>query len=189
MVPRYALPAGAAALLLPLVIAYRLHRRAPLVVMVVFVLGAVPDWTNREFDPGLREMAKYLEQQVDQRTEAVVLTMDTTIYPGWEDSERLGFQYYRMRNVPLEELYLRADGVTATNAILQDPRGLYLVVLWADPFPILEAAGRRAVPIVHAGRSYSRLHFPPYRLVRVAPIPPSFAPKQTSKSPKVKKSK
>jgi hypothetical protein len=81
-----------------------------------------------------------------------------------------------MPNVPLEELLLEADGVTPRNAILQDPRGLYMVVLWADPFPILKAAGRQPVSIIHDGRPYSRLLFTPYRLIRVAPLPvgPTF---------------
>ncbi|MGB2986720.1 MAG: glycosyltransferase family 39 protein [Phycisphaerae bacterium] len=171
MVARYALPAAVPALLFPLIVAFRLDRRAPVILMLVFVIGTAPAWVNREFGPGLRELAMYLEEYVDPEREAVVVIMDATIQPGWEDSGRLGFQYYPMENVPIEELLLNPDGLTARNSILEDPRGLYLVMLWADPFPVLEAAGRQALPIVHEGRSYSQLLFTPYRLVRVAPIP------------------
>jgi hypothetical protein len=176
MVARYALPAAVPALLLPLVMAHRLDRRAPLLIMAVFAITALPGSLARRFDPGLRELAQYLAKRVDPNTDVVVVTMDQTIYPGWEDSERLGFLYYPMPNVPLEELLLEADGVTPRNAILQDPRGLYMVVLWADPFPILKAAGRQPVSIIHDGRPYSRLLFTPYRLIRVAPLPvgPTF---------------
>ena len=69
----------------------------------------------------------------------------------------------------LEELHLDADGVAALNEVLRDPRGLYLVVLGADPLAVLDAAGRQSVSIVIEGRSYTQLLFAPYRLVRVAP--------------------
>ena len=126
-----------------------------------------PQWRT---DPGLRELAAYLQENVDPETEAAVLTLDAGVYPDWEDSERLIFDYYPINGVPVEELRLAADNVTAKNDILKDPRGLYLIVLWADPFPILEAAGRQPVPFQINGQSYSRLLFTPYRLVRVAPL-------------------
>jgi len=170
MVPRYALPASVPALLLPLIMAYRLDRRAPLLIMLVFVWASTPDWSDRQVDPGLRELAAFLNDQVDRQSEAVVLTIDNTIYPGGEDSERLGFQYYPMDNVPVTELYLESDGITPKNRALEDPRGLYLVVLWADPFPILQAAGREDLSIWYEGDSYSQLPFTPYRLVRVASL-------------------
>ncbi|UCC30207.1 MAG: glycosyltransferase family 39 protein [Phycisphaerales bacterium] len=170
MVARYGLPAAAPALLIPLVIACRWDRRGPLIIAVVFVIGAAPHWLIREHAPGFRELAAYLEKHVDPESEAAVLIIDNTVYPGWEDSERLGFQYYPMKGVPVEELRLNPDGLAAEDSILKDPRGLYLIALWADPFLILEAAGRQAVPFQIDRLSYSRLLFAPYRLVRVAPL-------------------
>ena len=169
LVPRYALPAAVPAILIPLLMANRFHRLAPTIVMVVFILGALPSWTDREVDPGIREMVVFLEENMDAQREAVVLTLDNTIYPGWEDSERIIFDYYPLRDAAVVELRLGPDGVTDVNQTLADPRGLWVIVLWADPFPVLEAAGRRPIPIELEGRSYSQLNFPPYRLVRVAP--------------------
>ena len=169
MVARYALPAAVPALLFPLVIAHRLDRRIPLVIAAVFAAAVIPDRLVPQVPPGFREMRTYLQQHVDPNRELVVLTIDNTIYPGWEDSERLGFDYYPLHGVPVAELRLEPDGVTASNDILEDPRGMYLIVLWADPFPILEAAGRVPLDIVHDGESFSQLPFEPYRLVRVAP--------------------
>lgn len=68
-------------------------------------------------------------------------------------------------------MHLGPDGVTAMNDILRDPRAMYLVVLWADPFAILKTAGRRPELFTIDGRTYSQLLFSPYRLVRVAPLP------------------
>lgn len=172
MVARYALPASVPAILFPLIVADRLHPRAPLLIALVFMAAAIPGLLGREVQPGLREMAAYLQETVDPEREMVVLTIDNTIYPGWHDSERLGFRYYPLENVPQAELQLDPDGVTAKNSTLEDPRGFYMVVLWANPFPILEAAGREPVPIFYEGSSYSQLLFTPYRLVRVAPITP-----------------
>lgn len=178
MIARYALPAAIPAMLIPLVVAHRLDRRAPLVIMVAFMLAATPDWMTRGYAregpsvtrdaPGLRELSRYLQEHVDPDHEAAVLTLDATIVSGWEDSERLAFVYYPMEGVPLEELRLNPDNMTAQNDVLQDPRGLWLIVLWCDPFPVLEAAGREPLPIIDEGRSYSQLLFTPYRLVRVA---------------------
>jgi uncharacterized membrane protein len=178
MVARYALPAAVPALLLPLIMSYRLDRRAPMVILVAFVVGYAPQWVIRESEPGLREMLRYVDERIDQEKELAVLVIDNTIYPGWEDSERLVFEYYPMHRAPIEELYLASDGVSAKNPILEDPRGMYLIVLWADPFPILEKAGRKAVPIKLDGRSYSQLLFDPYRLVQVAPLENGHAPTQ-----------
>ena len=170
MVARYALPAGIPALLFPMVIAYRIHRRVPLIVLVVLGLASFPDWADRQVTPGFREMASFLREHVEGDNELVVLTIDHTTFPGWEDSERLGFRYYPITDLPLAELHLESDGVTAKNNVLRDPRGMYLIVLWADPFPILEAAGREPLDIVLEGQSFAQLAFEPYRLVRVAPM-------------------
>lgn len=171
VVARYALPAAVPAILFPLTIAYRLDRRAPMVVMFVFALASAPQWLDRTVEPGFRELTAYLQRQADPNTEAVVLTIDSTVYPGWEESERLGFAYYPLRDVPVRELRLGADNVTAVSDALEDPRGLYLIVLWADEDAIVSAAGRKPVPIVIGGVSFSRLLFEPYRLMRIAPEP------------------
>ena len=170
MVARYALPAAIPALLIPLIVAQRLHRLAPLVIAVVFVVGSAPSWMNREVNVGLRELAQFLVEHVDPDRELVILTMDNTIYAGWEDSERLGFRYYPVPGLPVSELYLEPDGVTARNDVLKDPRGLYLIVLWADELKIIESAGRRIVPITIDGVELSRLLFEPYRLIHIAPL-------------------
>ncbi len=170
MVARYALPASVPAILLPLILADRWRRWAPLGVAAVFVLAALSTGLAREINPGFRELAAYLQEHIDRDTEMVVLTIDDTIYPGWEDSERLEFQYYPLHDVPLTVLHLDPDGVTARNDTLKDPRGLYLVVLWADPFAVIRMAGRQSIDIVYRGQSYSQLLFEPYRLVRVAAV-------------------
>lgn len=180
MIARYALPAGVPAILIPLIMAHRLDCRAPVVLMLVFVLATAPDWISRGYasqippqwrnDPGLRELAAYLHENVNPQTEAAVLTLDATIYPEWEDSERLVFDYYPIEGVPIEELRLATDNITAENDVLRDPRGLYLIVLWADEMRIVEAAGRKIVSFEIEGRSYDRLLFTPYRLVHVAPL-------------------
>ena len=170
MVARYALPAAIPALLIPLIVAQPLHRLAPLVIAVGFAVGSAPSWMNREVNVGLREFAQFLVEHVDPDRELVILTMDNTIYAGWEDSERLGFRYYPVPGLPVSELYLEPDGVTARNDVLQDPRGLYLIVLWADELKIIESAGRRIVPITIEGVELSRLLFEPYRLVHIAPL-------------------
>ncbi len=169
MVARYALPAAVPALFFPLVIAHRLDRRIPLVIAAVFAVAVIPDRLAPQAPLGFREMRTYLEQHVDPDRELVVLTIDNTVNRGWEDSGRLGFDYYPLHDVPVAELRLESDGVTAGNDTLEDPRGMYLIVLWADPFPILKAAGRVPMAIIHDGEPFSQLPFEPYRLVRVAP--------------------
>ncbi len=170
MVARYALPAAVGALAIPLIVAARIHRYAPVVLMIIFIIGGAPQWLARDHSPGLRELAAYLQEEVDPESEAVVLTIDATIYPGWEDSERLVFDYYPITGIPIEELHLQPNNVTAKNDILKDPRGSYLIVLWADAMKIVEAAGRDIIPFEIEGQSYDRLLFTPYRLVHVAPL-------------------
>ncbi|MHC4695977.1 MAG: glycosyltransferase family 39 protein [Planctomycetota bacterium] len=176
MLARYALPAAVPALAVPLLVACRIDRWAGLVIALAFMLGTANDWLpqGRVALPGFRELSGYLNEHVDGTSEAtsmaVVLTIDNTTYPNWEDMERLGFEYYPLDGLPLYELHLAPDGVTAKNAILEDERTLYLVVLRADPFAVLEAAGRHAVPIEVNGVSFRQLLFSPYRLVKVAPL-------------------
>jgi hypothetical protein len=180
MIARYALPASVPAILIPLILAHRLDRRMPLIIVAVFALASAPEWITRGYasqeppqwrsDPGLRELAAYLTEHADPTNEVVVLTLDATIYPEWEDSERLVFDYYPIEGVPIEELRLGPDNITAENDILKDPRGLYLIVLWADEMAIVEAAGRQIVPFEIEDRSFDRLLFTPYRLVHIAPL-------------------
>ncbi len=171
MVTRYALPAAIPLLLVPLIVAHRIDRRSPLGVMLFFVLLSAPQWSDREVDPGLRELAAHLRQTVKPESEAVVLTFDATVYPGWEDSERLVFNYYSLGNLPLRQLRLGPDNVTDVNNVLQDPRGLWLIVLWTDEMAVVQRAGRRVLPFHIDGLELNRLLFTPYRLVHIAPRP------------------
>ena len=172
LVVRYALPASIPIILFPLFMSDRIHRHLPLTVAIVMALATAEVWVFRatEYKPGIREMAAFLRSDARRESEVVVLTIDNTTYPNWEDMERAIFQYYRLGSVPYAELHLADDGVTAKNDILEDPRGMLLVIGWADPFAILHKAGRTAVSIVVDGESYQQLSFDPYRLVRVAPI-------------------
>lgn len=172
MVERYALPAGIPAILLPLIVAHRLDRQLPVVILAIFAALGVRDWTQQrlEVDPGFRELSQYLAENVDPQRDSIVLTIDRKTHPEWDDAERLAFQYYPVKDNPIHELHLAPDGVTAMNDILRDPRGMYLVVLWADPFAILEAGGRKAELFAIEGQTYTQLLFSPYRLIRVAPI-------------------
>lgn len=172
MVERYALPAGIPAILLPLIVAHRLDRRLPVFILVVFAALGLREWTQTrlEVEPGFRELSQYLADTVDPKKDAIVLTIDRKTHPDWDDAERLAFQYYPAKNYPIEELHLAPDGVTAMNDIFRDPRGMYLVVLWADPFAILKAAGRMPELFTIEGQTYTQLLFSPYRLVRIAPM-------------------
>lgn len=172
LVARYALPAAVPALLLPLIVGHRLHRGAPLVILGLFVAGTAPNWINRSrvVEPGFRELTRYVQDHVDPEQAVVVLTLDEVNYPGWADMERLGFAYYPLNDRPIHELRVPAAGVPPDGAILEDPRALYVVVFRADILPVLAAAGRQVTPIRYEGESFSRLLFPPYRLIRVAPL-------------------
>ncbi len=176
MLARYALPAAVPALLIPLLVSHRLDRRAPLLLMVFFVVYSSPAWIEAatEYEPGFRELVQFLDDRVDPASEGVVLTIDNQTYPNWEDMERLAIQYYPLDGIEVQELHLGPDGVSPLNRILQeDPRLLYLVVMRADPLAILERAGRGALSITLDGQSYSQLPFAPYRLVLVAPARPN----------------
>jgi hypothetical protein len=169
MVARYALPGAVPMLLLPLVVAHRLDRRVPLVVMAVFIASAAPVWMGRTFEPGCREMVAYLNTHVDPEGGAVVLAIDSGRL-GWEEMERMPFRYYPLDDLSLLELPLRPNGRPVDDRVLTDPRTLYLVVFRSEPSEILAGTGRRIVPIVEKGLSYSQLLFAPYRLVVVAPL-------------------
>jgi hypothetical protein len=174
MITRYALPVAVPALLLPLIIGQRINRQLPLAVAVLFLFGTAPSWLKHglEVDPGFRELTEYVEQYIDPEGEAIVLTLDDVTYPDWKDMERLPLAYYPIGDRPVYELRVKRTGDPPTNSILQDPRALYLIVFRAEPLDMIEAAGREVTPIWHEGRSYSRLLFTPYRLLRVAPLAP-----------------
>jgi hypothetical protein len=173
MVPRYALPAGVFALLVPLLVASRIDRRAPMLASLAFIVGSAPTWTDRDVNPGVREMAAFLQERVNPETEIVVLTLDKTIYPEWADVEGIVFAYYPLQGLTVRALRLGRDGVSDENLALKDPRGMWLIVLWADPFLILERAGRTSLSIALEGESFTQLMFPPYRLVYIAPLQPN----------------
>jgi hypothetical protein len=98
MVARYALPAAAPAILLPLIVLHRLDRRLPLLVAGLFVIGTAPEWVTRidRVKPGFREMVAFLEEYADPQREAVVVVIERTTSPGWEEMDLLGFEYYRI---------------------------------------------------------------------------------------------
>lgn len=170
MVDRYALPSTVPALFIPLLIAHRVNARAPMAMMLIFVLSVLPQLSQRDYDPGLREMTSYLQQTADPQHDLVVFTMDPSIYPAWENSERLVFDYYPLKDISVSKLRMYPDGLSAASDVLNDPRRLYLIVLWADPFPILQAAQRKPEDFIINGHAFSQLSFPPYRLVKVAPM-------------------
>ena len=171
MVPRYALAAAVPLLLIPLLLAHRLDRRTPLLIMAFFVIGTAPAWLGRgAHPPGFREMASYLNEQLDPQADAVAVAIYDTSHPDVVECERLGFAYYPLERAEAYELWLGADSDGTHHAVLEDPRGLYLVVFEGDPEPLLEEAGRRILPFVINGEAFSRLYFTPYRLIRAAPL-------------------
>ncbi len=172
LVTRYALPAAIPALLLPILVADRIHPALAIILASLVIAIARPQWSQRVYDPGFREMTAYLQEHIVPDKELVVLTMDASIHPGWEDSERIAFNYYPLDGIEVSELRLGPDGISVQNDVLKDPRSMYMIVFWADPFPVLQAQGREPLPIRIDGREYSQLNFPPYRLVHVAPVTP-----------------
>jgi hypothetical protein len=170
MVPRYALAAAVPVLLIPLLLAHRLDQRTPLLIMAFFMIGTVPAWLGRgTHPPGFREMAAYLNDHVDPQAEAVAVAIYDTSHPDVVECERLGFNYYPLEHAAAHELWLGPDPEGTHRAVLEDPRGLYLVVFEGEPEPLLDRAGRQIQPFTLDGETYSRLFFKPYRLIRVAP--------------------
>jgi hypothetical protein len=174
MITRYALPAAVPAMLLPLVVCHRLDPRVPPLVALLFLLGTAPQWAAHglDVDQGFRELSRYVRQHVDPETEAVVLTLDDATSADWKDVERLALAYYPLADRPIYELPVTRARPPSEPSILQDPRTLYLIVFRAEPFQLIEQAGREVTPIKYDGTSYSRLLFAPYRLIRVAPLTP-----------------
>jgi len=196
MVNRYAIAASVPALMFPLVLAHRIDARLAVALALTFSAWGAHRWAEDrlEVEPGFRELSQYLSETVDPQRDAVVLTIDLRTHPEWADFEGLSFDYYPIRvkrepaavtgrgtqpdENPIEveprELRLGPDGVTPLDPeVLRDPRRLYMVVLWADPFEILKRAGREPEPFWFDDQSYSQLLFSPYRLVKVAPQRPA----------------
>jgi 4-amino-4-deoxy-L-arabinose transferase-like glycosyltransferase len=173
LVVRYALPAAVPLLLIPLVIYHRLDRRSPLILASVMVIASAPDWIDKatQYEPGIRELVEYVHKNAHPQDDLVVVTIDNTTHRNWQDMERAAFQYYSLEGLAHDELSIAADGVSPMNDILNDPRAMYLIVGWADPFAILSGAGRVPQPIFFDGESHSQLLFDPFRLVRVTPVP------------------
>jgi hypothetical protein len=104
MVARYALPAAVPAILLPLIVAHRIDARGPLVIAAVFFAASAGRWTGRseKVMPGFREMVEFLDEVVDPDREVVVLAIERTTSPGWEEMDRLGFDYYPLHLPPYQ---------------------------------------------------------------------------------------
>lgn len=168
MVGRYAIAAALPAMLIPLVVAERIHARLLLLVAVVFFALGLQQSLTRATTPdfGFREMSAYLASTATD-SDLIVLAIDNRTHPDWDDAERLCFQYYRVPGHEIAELHIAPDGRSVENDVLFDPRAVYLVVLWSDPFPIIAALGRESEPFVVDGVQYSQLLFSPYRLVKI----------------------
>lgn len=173
MVDRYAIPACIPALLLPLLVTERLFQKGPFVLMAAFMAyGGVHRLDQSSaVAPGFRELVEFLGERVDPANDAVVLTINDMADLNWDDAERLGFAYYPLpTSMPYAELHVAPDKITVENPeILRDPRAFWLIVLHTDPFPILERAGRKSLPIQINNQWFSQLLFEPYRLLNVAP--------------------
>ena len=173
MVARYALPAAAPALLIPLMAARRIHKLAPLGVALALGLIGLADALTRHDATlgGYRELTAYLNEHVDRRSEAVVLCMEEAVDPEWATMKRLGFAYYPLDgSIELHELLLDPEFADLDQPILRDPRGLYVLAFRADPLPLLQAAGRHGAPIEYDGALHPTLAFGLYRVLKVAPI-------------------
>jgi len=171
-VTRYALPAAVPALLLPLVLAARLHRHAPIVLATVIVCGTAPQWFAKvtTTEPGFREMVAYIRTHADPVTDGVALVIEPSEAPNWADMRRLALQYYPLDDREVQELVLDPLAAQSQSEILNDGRRWYLMVFRSDPVPVFVAAGRRFESFAGDGTTYRQLAFEPYRLLKVAPI-------------------
>jgi hypothetical protein len=115
----------------------------------------------------------YLNEGAQRDRDAIVLCIHAT-HDEFAEYERLGLRYYRPAIDAISELHLRTPG-HPSNAVLRDPRRLYLIVFQGDPTPLLRAAGREIEPFLdlpQLPRPLGALLFEPYRLLKVAPIRP-----------------
>jgi len=137
-------------------------------------------------------MVEFLDEYSDPGNEALVVAIERTTSPGWEEMDLLGFGYYQSSKFKVQSsrrgneatrhqgdkddgredirvLHLRNGRSDGEQAILRDPRALWVVTFLADPVPAIEAAGRTIQPIEVEGKLFELLYFEPYRLMRVAP--------------------
>jgi len=172
-VSRYMLPAAVPATLIPLLIAARLDRRLPMILAVVFCVQMAPQWVmqSAEFDPGFRELVAFCNEHINAPKERVVLAVDHKSYPNQEALERVAFDYYPTRGIPIEYVALGEDGLPVDPDAFADPRATYLILFGSDPGRLLTAIGRPAEPIALDGQAYPQLRFDPRRLVRISAKP------------------
>lgn len=170
MVTRYVLPAAVPALLLPLLVAGRFHRYAALAVAALAVALSLPALqASRQAPLGFRELAAFLDRHVDPHTDTVVNAVAAT-QPSFVELESLAFRYYTLPDVPIQTWLVNRPLSGDGEAILSDPRRLYVVAFLADPLPAIRGAGRQIEPFVAGPQSYSQLVFGQYRLLKVAPL-------------------
>ena len=166
LVVRFALPAAAPAVLLPLWAAGRQGRPWVLMLLVAGVALDLPAvLRQREAPLGLRELVNHINGYGVAETDLAVVCV-WGARPAQIEYERLGLEYYRIRALPTETLLLR-DGPAAP--VLADPRRLWLIVFQGDPEPLLEQAGREIECFELDGYVLRALPSGPYRLIRVAP--------------------
>jgi len=173
LVSRYLLPSAVPATLIPLLIAGRLGRRWPMILAVVFCIQTAPQWVmqSAQYEPGFRELVSFLNEHVDAKQERVVLAVDHKSYPNQEALERVAFDYYPTRGIPIDYVSLDKDGLPVDPKAFSDPRATYLILFGSEPGRILSAIDRKAEPILLDGESYPQLRFDPRRVVRISARP------------------
>lgn len=171
MVTRYALPTAVPAVLLPLIVGYRLRRWLPAIPALVFCLGAL--WwghATRVDSPGFRELVQYVERNSVADDTLVALVIGHSANPHWPEMQRLTLDYYPMKDREVHQIHLDAEGRPIDGSIFEDPRPMYLIAFRSEPFALLENVGRESEPILFDGDWCPQLFFAPYRLLRVAPM-------------------
>jgi hypothetical protein len=170
-VPRYAIVAAVPALLIPLVIAHRLNRHLPLIIMTLAVVASAAQWVSvaKMFEPGFRELTMFLNTHAAPQSDRVVLAIDNATHDEWAEMERLGFLYYPLEALSYAELLLDSDGRPLNPEVLDEPGTIYLIVLQSDVMQVARMAGRRIEPITTMGNSYEQLLFAPWRVARLSP--------------------
>jgi len=170
MVTRYALPVAVPAMLLPLVVAYRLRPWLPGIAAPVFCVGALWwSFATRTDEPGFRELVRYVEQHTDADDALVVQLIGQSTNPHWTQMQRLALAYYPLDR-DVQEIHLDADGRPIDGMVFKDPRPMYLIAFRSEPFALLEKVGRESERILFDGDWCPQLFFAPYRLIRVAPL-------------------
>ena len=170
-VTRYALPAAIPALLLPLLLAARLHRHGPIVLAALIVFGTAPQWFAKvtTTEPGFREMVGHIRTNANPQTDGVALVIESSEAPYWADMRRLALQYYPLDDRTVNELVLDPLVAQSGHEVLHDGRRWYFMVFRGDPVPVLVGAGRRFESFAGDETTYRQLAFEPYRLMKVAP--------------------